>query len=105
MATLGDMLGSARRSAAGFQKWAEAAAPELVDDVKEATAGSDECFTGFVRAAIADFGRFADAEDWAQLSRMVRNSDDPGLACLVAMVRWRLAALDGRGQAAATPMR
>ena len=97
-ATLGDMLGWARRSAAGFQKWAEAADPKLIDDVKEATADSGECFTGFVRVAIADFSRFADAEAWAQLSRMVRDSDDPGLACLVAMVRWRLAAPHCRDQ-------
>jgi hypothetical protein len=92
MATLGDMLGAARRSAAGFEGWAGAADPDLVGEVKAAAAGFGGDFTGFVRSAIADFSRFADEEAWAQLSRIIRDSEDPGLACLAAMVRWRLAA-------------
>jgi hypothetical protein len=46
--------------------------------------------TGFVRGAMADFNRFAAEEDWASLISSLRETDDPGTACLLAMVHWRL---------------
>jgi len=92
MPTLGDMLGSARRSAAGFQAWIEAADPELADEVRAAAELSGDSIAAVARAAVADFSRFADEEDWAQLTRIVRDEHDPGTACLLAMVRWRMAA-------------
>jgi hypothetical protein len=92
MATLGDILGSARRSAAAFEKWAEAADPELAETVKAAAIAHGDSLSGYLRMAVADFSRFADEEAWAQLSRTVRDSEDPGMACLRAMVRWRIAA-------------
>lgn len=90
MPTLGDILGAARRSAAGFQTWIEAADPELAGEVRAATECSGDSLGGFARSAVADFSRFADEEDWAQLTRIVRDDQDPGTACLTAMVRWRL---------------
>jgi hypothetical protein len=92
MATLGDILGFAKRSAAAFEKWAEAADPELAKTVKAAASAHEESLGGYLRMTVADFSRFADEEAWAQLSRTVRDSDDPGMACLRAMVRWRIAA-------------
>lgn len=90
MATLGDILGEARRSATRFQAWIEAADPALAEEVKEAAARTGDGPAGFARAAVADFSRFADEEDWAQLTRIVRDEGDPGIACLAAMIRWRL---------------
>jgi hypothetical protein len=92
MPTLGDILGSARRSAAGFEKWVAAGDPELAEGARLAAARSSTSLAGFVRLAVADFSRFADEEDWAQLTRIMRADPDPGSACLAAMVRWRLAA-------------
>lgn len=91
MPTLGDILGSAKRSAAGFQKWVEAADPGFAEEVKRAAEHSDASLAGFARAAVADFSRFADEEEWAQLTSVLRDSEDPGAACLATMVRWRLA--------------
>lgn len=90
MPTLGDILGSARRSAWGFHAWMEAGDPDLAEEVKMAAARSQTSVAGFVRMAMADFSRFANEEDWAQLTRIVRDDPDPGTACLSAMVHWRL---------------
>lgn len=92
MLMLGDMLGAARRSAAGFEKLVEAVDPALSLELRAAARNSGDSSAGFARAAVADFSRFADEEDWAQLTRIVRDDEDPGIACMLAMVRWRLAA-------------
>jgi hypothetical protein len=92
MATLGDILASARRSAATFEKWAEAADPELAEAVNAKAIAHGDSLCGYLRMVVADFSRFADEEAWAQLSRTVRDSDDPAMACLRAMVHWRIAA-------------
>ena len=39
---------------------------------------------------MADFNRFAPEEDWATLTSSLRDTDDPGTTCLLAMVHWRL---------------
>ena len=90
MATLGDLLSAARRSSAGFQAWLERSDPSLAGRVAEAAQRAGSSPAGFVRAAIADFSRFASEEDWATLTSSMRDSDDPGTVCLVAMVDWRL---------------
>lgn len=92
MATLGDILGAAKRSAPRFQAWIEAADPALAEDMRQAADRAGEGPAGFARAAVADFSRFADEEDWAQLTRIIRDEGDPGIACLAAMIRWRLEA-------------
>ncbi|MGE0007726.1 MAG: hypothetical protein AB7S92_19360 [Parvibaculaceae bacterium] len=92
MATLGDILGSAKRSAGEFEKWAASADPGLAETVRAAAAAENGSWSGYVRMAVADFSRFADEEAWAGLCRSVRDSDDPAMACLRAMVRWRMAA-------------
>lgn len=55
MPTLGDMLGAARRSAAGLQRWIETADPDLAEEVRMAAARAGNCPSGFARAAVADF--------------------------------------------------
>jgi hypothetical protein len=94
MLMLGDILGAARRSTAGFEVWLEAAEPALADEVQKAASQAGEALPGFVRGAVADFTRFADEEAWARLMSQVRDAADPGLACLCGMVRWRLTVAD-----------
>lgn len=90
MTTLGDILGEARRSASGFEAWLLRSDPALAGRVADASAQTGLSFTGYVRAALADFARFASEEDWATLMSSLRDSDDPGTLCLLAMVDWRL---------------
>ena len=90
MPMLGDMLAEARNSSGNFQAWLERSDPSLAAGVKRAAAGQGLTPTGFVRAAMADFNRFASEEDWATLTSSLRDTDDPGTTCLLGMVHWRL---------------
>jgi hypothetical protein len=90
MAILGDILGAARNASAGFQDWLERSDPEVAGAVKQAAVAHGITPTGYVRMAIADFNRFASEEDWATLTSSLKNTDDPGTTCLVAMAHWRL---------------
>jgi hypothetical protein len=91
MPTLGDMLSAAKHSATDFQQWMEVADPGFAAEARAAAERSRTSLAGFARIAVADFSRYADEEAWVQLTGILRNSEDPGFACLAAMVRWRLA--------------
>ena len=78
MPTLGDILGSARRSAGSIQKWIESADPALAEAVRTALERSAQDHAGFAREAVADFGRFADDEAWTRLISTIRDGDDAG---------------------------
>jgi hypothetical protein len=91
MVMLGDILAAARRSAPEFERWLAAADPALADRLGTAAAAVGETPAGYVRIAVAEFGRFASEEDWAALASRLRDSAAPGTACLVAMSEWRLA--------------
>ena len=103
MATLGDLLGAARASAGSFQAWLVASDPQLAGKVASAAEGEGLTSAGFVRAAVADFARFAPEEDWATLVSSMRDDADPGTVCLLAMVHWRLTATGCRDHGL-TPM-
>jgi hypothetical protein len=90
MATFGDLLGLARKSSFRFAEWLKVAEPSLADKVAEAAAAANLTPAGYVRVAVADFSRFADEEEWATLSSTLKDSEDPGLACLLSMIHWRL---------------
>lgn len=92
MPMLGDILAAARDSAGGFQAWLRQADPSLAARVAQAAARTGLTPTSYVRAAVADFSRFAGEEDWATLTSSLRESGDPGALCLLAMVHWRLTA-------------
>lgn len=92
MPMLGDLLAAARDGAGNFQPWLRVALPELAAAVEAAAGVEDLTPTAYVRVAISDFGRFASEEDWATLTSTLKRSEDPGTACLVAMVDWRLTA-------------
>ncbi|HLW26606.1 MAG TPA: hypothetical protein VKY54_02660 [Kiloniellales bacterium] len=111
MVTLGDILASARRSTAGFRHWLEEADPDLAEQLR-ATLGTDAdrphaadaAICSFARLAVADFARHASEEEWAQLTRVIRDHEDPGAACLATMVRWRLAAATCSDHSPALPV-
>ena len=90
MPMLGDLLAAARASTGSFQAWLEGADPDLAAQVSAAAAREGLSPAGFVRAAVADFSRLASEEDWATLVSSMRDGEDPGTVCLIAMVHWRL---------------
>lgn len=90
MPMLGDMLAAARSSAASFQAWLQASEPDLAGEVAAAAAQLGVSPSGYARIAVADFSRFASEEDWVTLTSSMRDNDDPGTTCLLAMVHWRL---------------
>ena len=92
MPMLGDILAAARSSSGSFLEWLARSDPALSAEVTRAAEAQGMTATGYVRAAMADFNRFAAEEDWATLTSSLRNSDDPGTVCLLAMVHWRLTA-------------
>jgi hypothetical protein len=84
------MLAEARQSSGSFQAWLERSDPALSSEVKQAAARQEITPTGYIRMAMSDFSRFASEEDWATLTSSLKNTDDPGTTCLLAMVHWRL---------------
>ena len=90
MPMLGDMLAAAREMSDSFQAWLERSDPQLAADIRRAADAQGLTPTGYVRTAVADFNRFAAEEDWATLTSSLRDTDDPGTTCLLAMVHWRL---------------
>ncbi len=92
MPMLGDVLAAARDSSSGFHGWLHRSHPDLAHRVAVAAAAEALTPTSYVRAAVADFNRFAGEEDWATLTSSLRDTDDPGTVCLLAMVHWRLTA-------------
>lgn len=92
MPMLGDMLAAARDSAGGFQAWLLRSDPQLSRQISSAARDAGMTEISYVRAAVADFARLAAEEDWATLTSSLRESDDPGTVCLLAMVHWRLSA-------------
>ena len=92
MPMLGDLLAAARDGAGRFEAWLDAADPERAKAVRTAAMAAGATPTSFIRMAVADFSRLADEEDWATLTSSMRNSEDPGSMCLLAMVDWRLTA-------------
>jgi hypothetical protein len=90
MPILGDLLAAARDRAGDFQSWLTLVNPELARSVEAAARSEGTTITSYVRAAISDFARFASEEDWATLTSTLKQTEDPGTACIMAMVDWRL---------------
>lgn len=91
---LGDILAAARNSSGRFLRWLAHCDPDLADQVTDRAAKEGIGPASFVRVAVADFAARAAEEDWATLSSSLREADDPGTTCLLAMVHWRLSAPD-----------
>ncbi|WP_173934935.1 hypothetical protein [Chelativorans sp. Marseille-P2723] len=99
MAMLGDILAEARRSSDEFESWLGECMPDLLARIGKAAERSGESAAEYVRGALADFSQFASEEEWAGLTSRMRDSADPGTACLLTMVRWRLATESAGGGA------
>lgn len=100
MATLGDLLASARAPGT-FERWLEVASPDVARMLAEAAAGQGEAPAVHARAAVAAFGLAADEEAWGALVSKLRGAGDPAVACIAYIVQWHLGqdATDGPVQA------
>ncbi len=87
---LGDILAAARNSGAGVETWLKPADPDLWDRLQSEAARRGEDPVDLARSAVAAFSDRAGEEDWAMLVSRMRDSDDPGRALLLTMIRWRL---------------
>lgn len=92
MPMLGDILAAARDGAGRFEAWLDTTDPGRAEEVRRAALTAGMSPTAFIRMAVVDFSRLADEEDWATLTSSMRDGDDPGTMCLLAMVDWRLSA-------------
>lgn len=90
MATLGDMLAASRRSAGGVERWLAAEKPRLHAALRAEAERDGMSPAAFLRATVAAYARDASEEDWASLASRLRRVEDPGEACLLAMLEWRL---------------
>lgn len=88
---LGDYLAAARTAGADVQGWLDQTGPQCADALARLAAAEGISPTRAARLAVADFSRAAGDEDWATLISHVRDAADPGLACLAAMIDWRVA--------------
>lgn len=98
---LGDYLSLAKSAGADIQSWLAGAGPIQARALDQLAASENISPARAARMAVVDFSRFASEEDWATLISHVRVAGDPALACLGAIVDWRLAqkpcdANDGR---------
>lgn len=89
MTTVGDLIASTRRCDT-FQRWLVYVAPALALEVEAAAKACAESPATYARIAVAEFSRYADSEDWTTLQSKLQHEADPALACLGAMLRWRL---------------
>lgn len=88
--TLGDFLADGE-AAARLQPWLAATDADLAGRLAQAAQAAGESVPEFVEAAIADFIAEADDERWTNLISAVRDAADPGLACVAAVVRSKIA--------------
>lgn len=89
MATLGQLL-SAAADPQSLQRWV-ADSPALARLIDDARGDAGVAPALVVRRTVAEFSETAGEEAWAQLMTRIRQADDPGRACLEAMLAWRSA--------------
>lgn len=90
MPMLGDLLAGARKASGRLDHLLQSSNPELAEQLIAAARLENMTTSSYARMAIADFSHRGSEEDWATLISTLRDSDDPGTDCLVAMVHWRL---------------
>ncbi|KEO61588.1 hypothetical protein [Thioclava indica] len=94
--TLGEVLTAARNSGNGIQDWLAPAEPEIWAALGEAAEAEGLDHATYARLAVADFSNRAPEEDWATMMSRIRDAQDPGQACLLSMITWRMANGDGK---------
>lgn len=88
--TLGDVLALSQQSSAQLSTWLRAAAPEAAERLGEEAARREESPAQFLRIAVSDFIAEADEEAWASLVSAARDAPDPGAACAMRMIDFRI---------------
>lgn len=87
---LGEVLTAARKSGKGMQDWLAPAEPEIWAALGQAAEAEGMDHAAYVQLAVADFSNSASEEDWATMISRIRDAQDPGQACLLSMITWRL---------------
>ncbi len=87
---LGDYLALAKNAGADIQGWLAGVGPLQAKALDKLATNENIPPARAARMAVADFSRFASEEDWATLISHVRVAADPALACLGAIIDWRL---------------
>ncbi len=93
---LGEVLTAARNSGAGMEDWLAPAEPEIWAALGKAAEAEGMDHATFARVAVADFTNSAPEEDWATMMGRMRSAQDPGQACLLSMITWRLRSVKGK---------
>ncbi len=88
---LGEVLTAARKSGNGIKDWLAPAEPEIWAALGEAAEAEGMDHAAYARLAVVDFSNGAPEEDWATMMSRIRDAQDPGQACLLSMISWRLA--------------
>lgn len=88
---LGEVLSAARRSGSGIEDWLAPAEPEIWAALGEAAAAEGLDHATYARLAVVEFSNNAPEEDWATMMSRIRDAQDPGQACLLSMITWRMA--------------
>lgn len=91
---LGEVLSAARRSGDGIKDWLAPAEPEIWAALGKAAEAEGMDPAAYARMAVADFSNGAPEEDWATMMSRIRDARDPGQACLLSMITWRMARVD-----------
>ncbi|WP_145953389.1 hypothetical protein [Oceaniglobus indicus] len=91
---LGEVLSAARKSGDGIKDWLAPAEPEIWDALGKAAEAEGMDHAAFARMAVADFTNRAPEEDWATMMSRIRDAQDPGRACLLSMITWRMSKVD-----------
>jgi len=89
---LGEVLTAARKSGRGIEDWLSVAEPEIWKALGEAADAEGMDNAAYAQMSVADFSNKAPEEDWATMMSRIRDAQDPGQACLLSMITWRLAA-------------
>ena len=87
---LGEVLTAARKSGTGIKDWLAPAEPEIWAALAKAAEAEGLDPATYARVAVADFANRAPEEDWATMMGRIRDAQDPGRACLLSMITWRL---------------
>jgi hypothetical protein len=88
--TFGEVLAAIRSSGEGAESWLAPAAPAIWAQVRIDAARLGVSTADYVQDAVAAFSEGASGEDWASLTSHLRDADDPGRACAIDMIAWRL---------------
>ena len=91
---LGEVLTAARKSGDGIKDWLAHIEPEIWTAMGKAAEADGIDHATYARFAVADFSKSASEDDWATMMGQIGKAQDPGQACLLSMITWRLAKVD-----------